>query len=186
MALLVVGIAAWGCGDDTDDHREISFETFAERGAINFLPAVGGTVMLVTLSNQEGLQDFWIAHFGISAPPVDFETGTVVAIVDGVEPNTGYDVSVRRVVQTGGEVVVSVDKRSPGPTCTTGQLLTQPVSIIRVPLRDVTLSVNGRAGPPGTSARRGGAYLRAGETDLPQQIEHVVERRIEERLARRE
>lgn len=77
--------------------------------------------------------DFW-SELGVGdRPTVDFSKDVVVAVAAGQRPTGGYEISVHKVVNNGGELTSEVVETTPGPNCMTTASLTQPVDVVVVP-----------------------------------------------------
>jgi PrcB C-terminal len=78
-------------------------------------------------------------------PTVDFTTEMLAVVAMGVKPTTGFQVSVAGASEQQGRVTVDVLETSPG-LCVTGQVLTAPVIVSKLPVRPgpVTFKVTRR------------------------------------------
>lgn len=66
-------------------------------------------------------------------PEVDFQSNVILLAAMGVRPTTGYTVTIDEVHYYEDTLYVSVLERSPGPSCGTGQAITSPVHVVKVP-----------------------------------------------------
>jgi hypothetical protein len=64
---------------------------------------------------------------------VDFGREMLVLVALGSRPTTGYGILVDSAFADGEGLLVQVRTVAPGPRCGTGQALTQPVDVARVP-----------------------------------------------------
>jgi hypothetical protein len=65
-------------------------------------------------------------------PVVDFSKTTIIAVLMGTCPTTGYEIEVKEIIDTGLSVVVKVEKTYPGEGCVVGQMITHPYHIVKV------------------------------------------------------
>lgn len=68
-------------------------------------------------------------------PAVDFTREMVLVAAMGQRSTGGHDILIDSVAATGSELLVRVRSRSPGAGCATTSALTEPVDIVRVPVR---------------------------------------------------
>jgi hypothetical protein len=68
-------------------------------------------------------------------PPVDFSSEMIVGYAMGARPTTGYTVRLAGAAEHEGAVTVRVVETSPAATCFTGQAITTPITLARVPYR---------------------------------------------------
>ena len=66
-------------------------------------------------------------------PQVDFAREMLVVAALGTRPTTGYSILIDSAFADGEGLLVQVRTIAPGPRCGTGQALTQPVDVARVP-----------------------------------------------------
>jgi hypothetical protein len=83
---------------------------------------------------------FWQRMWGAvnEAPPlpeVDFATDMIVAFASGAQPTLGYDVILTGAAEDGGVVLVQALVRAPASDCFTGQVITHPIDVARMPKR---------------------------------------------------
>jgi hypothetical protein len=75
------------------------------------------------------------------APSVDFSRDMIVVVALGARPSSGYNILIDGASELANDgVSVIVDSSSPGSNCVDAQVLTQPVDIARVPLRQGPVS----------------------------------------------
>jgi hypothetical protein len=65
-------------------------------------------------------------------PELDFRRESVIAVFLGQRPSGGYGVSVRDLRLEGGDVILLLEERQPGPGDITTQALTSPWLMLRV------------------------------------------------------
>ena len=63
---------------------------------------------------------------------IDFNNFFLVAIIDGVRPNTGYSVNISNVVENENNIIVSVNHSNSGSGY---NVLTQPFHIVKIPIQ---------------------------------------------------
>jgi hypothetical protein len=122
LALQTLGVTGLG--------RRIEFETL---GKGSFSEHEDSRYYVV--NNVDEWTDMWNQHERSffpqsSLPDVDFSKSTIIAVFQGVCPNTGYGIEIKEVIDTGLSVVVKVEKTYPGKGCITGQMVTYPYHIV--------------------------------------------------------
>lgn len=68
-------------------------------------------------------------------PTVDFAKRTLILATQGERPNSGYSITIERVVLDAGELTVHVAEQEPDPavpTCSQLQVITRPYHLVRV------------------------------------------------------
>jgi UDP-galactopyranose mutase len=63
---------------------------------------------------------------------IDFNNFFLVAIIDGVKPNTGYSVIITNIVENENNIIVSINHNNSGSGF---NVLTQPFHIIKIPIQ---------------------------------------------------
>ena len=63
---------------------------------------------------------------------IDFNNFFLVAIIDGVRPNTGYSVSITNIVENENNITVNVNHSNSGSGY---NVLTQPFHIVKIPIQ---------------------------------------------------
>ena len=87
----------------------------------------------LVIREANGWAAFW-AELGVGQrPAVDFTRDLVVAVAAGQQSSGGHEISVQKVSESNGELVIEVVETSPGPNCMTTAALTQPVDVIVFP-----------------------------------------------------
>jgi hypothetical protein len=77
---------------------------------------------------------------------VVFDLEIVAAIFLGEKPTGGYDVTILRAEQSGDELIIEYQERSPAPGSITIQVFQQPFHIVRIN-REVGPKVTFRRSP---------------------------------------
>lgn len=65
-------------------------------------------------------------------PEIDFERRTVLAVFQGTQASSGYEISIKEVVESENALEVNVRAVSPGKHCGTLGILTSPFHIIEI------------------------------------------------------
>lgn len=71
----------------------------------------------------------------VSAPVIDFAQWMVVLVSAGSRSSGGHSIEIKRVADSGSELIVEVEELSPGADCMTTQALSAPLHGILVPQR---------------------------------------------------
>jgi len=66
-------------------------------------------------------------------PVVDFTRDVVIVATLGLRPSSGYSINISEVRVGGGDAVVSLEERDPGPNCVVLTVETAPVAYAIVP-----------------------------------------------------
>jgi hypothetical protein len=66
-------------------------------------------------------------------PAIDFNREMVVAAALGTRNSAGYDVLLTEASEVSGRITVRVLELSPGSSCATAAVLTQPVDLATLP-----------------------------------------------------
>lgn len=98
---------------------------------------VGAQADYRVVTSQDALLTLWNrAHGAQLSPPrlpeLDFRRESVIAVFLGQRPSGGYGVSVRDLRLEGGDVILLLEERQPGPGDITTQALTSPWLMLRV------------------------------------------------------
>lgn len=92
----------------------------------------------------------WRALWGTQQPPdVDFTNQSVIAVMMGREPTTGYGITISDVRATGEGIDAYVDETQPQKGDVVAQVITYPYHMVVVPklTQPVTFIVNGVTAP---------------------------------------
>ena len=65
-------------------------------------------------------------------PEIDFTRRTIVAVFQGAQPTTGFEISIEEIVETENSLEVSVKAFAPGKRCVVGGKVTKPFDIIEI------------------------------------------------------
>jgi len=69
-------------------------------------------------------------------PSLDFSREMVIVAAQGGQPSSGYDISIGQVSRENGSLVVDVTSTSPAHECVVLTVITSPVMMVRVPVRE--------------------------------------------------
>jgi len=88
--------------------------------------------------DQDAWQQAWtVAHAAMEpAPPVpavDFGAETVLLVAMGTASSGGHAISIDSMDASGTSQVIYLTRTTPGPTCMTAAVITNPVHIVKVP-----------------------------------------------------
>lgn len=150
--LILMGCAGAGGGAATPAQPEatpynaatsMNFVTYSqgtESGFITDQYALD-TPTLFVIRTQEELESFWSKHAAIffpqpALPVMDFTQEMFIAVVDRVEPTTGYTLTIQALEASETTVSVSVQKVGPGADAIAGDALSVPYHIVRLPQSD--------------------------------------------------
>lgn len=75
-------------------------------------------------------------------PEIDFERRTLLAVFQGAQPSSGYEISIREVVETENALEVSVKAFAPGKHCVVTGGFTRPFHIIEIPKTEKAVVFN--------------------------------------------
>ena len=82
----------------------------------------------------EEWKKLWREHAGDKpAPPVDFNTRTVIAVFLGTRPTAGFSVEIIATRAEGTGLVVQWSEKRPDRDMVSAQVLTSPAHIVTVP-----------------------------------------------------
>jgi len=87
------------------------------------------------INDNDAWQSLWKATMSNTfpippAPEVDFSQHSIVAVYQGNQPSSGYDVSIQRAVRSGKKVKIVVREVIPEDSCPVMLVITQPFHII--------------------------------------------------------
>lgn len=119
------------------DAVSVQYASVDEIGSVIGGPAQPARVVI---RDDQAWQDFWHAMTAVivpaPAPPtIDFSQEMVVVAAMGRQSSGGFAISIEGVYESDGELYVDVLERSPGSDCLVTQVITAPVTGIRVPAR---------------------------------------------------
>jgi len=85
------------------------------------------------IRDAEQWREFWSRYATGSAPEIDFETFTLVAVFLGQKPNPGYSVKIVGATEYRSEVVVDVVEYLPSPGMMYAQVIVYPYDAALIP-----------------------------------------------------
>lgn len=85
------------------------------------------------ITDREAWERLWASLMyegGPPAPEVDFSRHSVVAVFQGDQRSSGFDISVSKIIREGGRVTVHVKEVIPEDACKVLMVITQPFHIV--------------------------------------------------------
>lgn len=95
------------------------------------------------IQNKSKLQQLWSFIYGDTGsviPNVNFSKNDVAAVFAGVQPTTGYSISVSGIKTTPKKEVAIITITRPGPSCAVKKKQTSPYAIVLIPSSPLPLS----------------------------------------------
>jgi hypothetical protein len=143
LALTLLAPACQSQGGPTElpdlpsDAVAVQFANLDEISSVIGGPAAPARTVI---RDEQAWLDFWYAMKSMivpapEPPTIDFSQEMVVVAAMGRHPTGGFEISIEGVYESGGELFVDVLERSPGWDCITAQVITAPVTGVRVPAR---------------------------------------------------
>jgi len=89
--------------------------------------------------DQHELQDLWVAHRGDDndgPPKVDFDNNFVIAFFAGQRASSGYDVSIKRIIERPNRISLEIQESYPGANCVVLDFMTSPFQIVTIASRN--------------------------------------------------
>ena len=88
----------------------------------------------IVITSQKQYNDLWKRLFPIdrSAPEENFEKYTIIALFQGEQPSSGYEIKVQRIVQSDQALGVYLQEEIPDKNCQETQIKTAPYQIVRI------------------------------------------------------
>ena len=110
--------------------RLLEFETLMKHFACGHSQA--GTYVI---NDADAWQELWKATMSNTfpippAPLIDFSRHTVVAVYQGDQPSSGYDIAIQKAVRTHKKIKVTVREVLPEDGCPVMLVITQPFHIV--------------------------------------------------------
>ena len=111
--------------------RKVEFETIAKSFASGHSEKVSYVV-----TTREEWETLWNATLSNTyprpaAPEIDFNEHSIIAVFQGSQPSSGYDISITKLVKSGKKLKVHVKEVSPDLPCKVILVITQPFQIIQ-------------------------------------------------------
>jgi hypothetical protein len=132
-----------GLEDDnlTDTPTSVEFAT-VETAVITIDQSANGSYAYsektqLVIGNEEEFASFWeLLHSNIDPKPdlpeVDFSEYTVLAVMMGIQPTSGFSISVTDITQENGTISVEIEETEPGMGCVNTQVLTAPYHVVKM------------------------------------------------------
>ena len=114
-----------------EPERKSEFETIAKSYASGHSERTSYVV-----TTREEWEMIWDAALANTfprppAPEIDFNQHSIVAVFQGNQPSSGYDISITKVMMSGKKIKVYVKEVSPDLPCKVLLVITQPFQIIQ-------------------------------------------------------
>lgn len=139
FAFVVLALTA-ACGEDDSDVSTVAFVTVEQGSNLGGFPACCEGVSLQApamfrFDDAESLSDFWSPYRTnpIDSREIDFDSQTILAVVDVVKGWLGDSVRVSGVNRVGHRLVIDVVLRHLDEQCLRPALISQPFHVISVP-----------------------------------------------------
>ncbi len=120
---------------------------FAMAKPVTFSPVAKGVSAYVldrvnyAIYTPEELNELWaLLPDAGPQPTVDFSKEAVVAVFGGQVTQGGHSIEVEKIIDRGGERMVSVSIATPAPECITTQAIETPYQVVIVPKTTHTLA----------------------------------------------
>lgn len=141
VALMLMAPACQSQGGPTDlptlpsDAVSVQFASVDEIGSVIGGPAEPARMVI---RDEQAWLDFWHAMTSVvvpapDPPTIDFSQEMVVVAALGRQPTGGYAIAIEGVYESDGQLFVDVHETSPGTSCLLTQVITAPVTGVRVP-----------------------------------------------------
>lgn len=137
------GLSAPSCG--SSDNVIPKVERVQQQASFNTLQtgsygSLGNnSPRLNVFRNEVDWANFWNLLYANQtpkpAPPsVDFSKNVIIAVVDADRPSAGYSITITQIQLTPTGVTVHASQMSPGQTCMSAAVMTEPYHIVTTPL----------------------------------------------------
>ena len=128
LAAFLFLMSAGATGQEME--RKAEFETIAKSFACGHADKMNYVV-----TTKEEWEKLWDAAVSNTfprppAPEIDFTQRSIIAVFQGNQPSSGYDISITKLVKTSRKLKVHVKEVSPDLPCKVLLLITQPFQII--------------------------------------------------------
>ena len=92
------------------------------------------TELLEVVNDRERFNEIWLSKLGDlgTVPTIDFSKYSIIAIFIGQKSSSGYSVYLDRVEQNIGTTKIKFVTSQPSPDCVVAQIITSPVTLVRV------------------------------------------------------
>jgi protease stability complex PrcB-like protein len=128
MALLF-SLSTGATGQELE--RKAEFETIAKSFASGHPDKTS-----YVITTREEWERLWDAALSNTyprppAPEMDFTQHSIIAVFQGNQPSSGYDISITKIVRSGKKLKIHVKEVSPDLPCKVLLVITQPFQIIQ-------------------------------------------------------
>lgn len=111
--------------------RKVEFETIAKSFACGHASKTNYVV-----TTKEEWESVWNAAYANTypappAPDLDFNRHSIIAVFQGFQPSSGYDISVTKLAKSGKRLKIHVKEVVPDMPCKVLLVITQPFQIIQ-------------------------------------------------------
>lgn len=91
----------------------------------------------LVINNDADWQRLWESTFTNAnpkppLPQIDFTRRTIIAVFQGVEASSGYEISIEGIVETENSLEVSIKAFEPGSRCGVLGVITEPFHIVEI------------------------------------------------------
>jgi hypothetical protein len=136
MVLMAVGLGMFALSASAAEKEAAPSVRLLKKGSLSAIK----TPKRVVVQDEKAYAALWTQHSGDStldgeprpAPSVDFKTEMVLAVFLGEKRTGGYSVEIKDAQETGGNLVVTVLEKSPGPGSIVTEALTAPYCFVAV------------------------------------------------------
>ena len=92
----------------------------------------------IIITTQKEMDLNWMKMFGKHPrnppiPMIDFETKQLLLATSGEQPNGGYTIKVKSIIQTAKGIIITIEDAKLGKTCNTTSALVYPFQLIEMP-----------------------------------------------------
>ena len=135
------------CGGGEGSTNEITFRLIAEGPDSNYSASgnIISTPQLLVIKNQNDFETFWDYHTGSDPPPpmpsINFAEEIVLALIDIVEPTSGYVIEITDIIESESNIYVNALKSIPGQNCRVLNALTHPYQIVAIQFTEKTIEL---------------------------------------------
>lgn len=84
------------------------------------------------INDYEKWAEVWSKQTHPPPHEVDFSNTTIIAVFMGQFPTGGYAIEIKEIIDTGGSILVKVEKRYPGKGCGVTLSGTEPYHMVKV------------------------------------------------------
>jgi len=91
----------------------------------------------VVINDNAQWQSLWLTLFTNTSekpplPEIDFTRRTIVAVFQGLQATSGYEISIEEIVETENALLVTIKAFSPGQRCGVTGIVTRPLHIVEI------------------------------------------------------